>query len=93
MGGASRGAGGQYIVFTLRDGKPTPVYVRTGITDLDYTEVKSGLAVGDSVLMLPSASMIQSQQTLQERMGRNAGLPGQSPAGGAAPAGGGARRP
>ncbi len=93
MGGASRGAGGQFIVFTLKDGKPTPVYIRTGITDLDYTEVKSGLVVGDSVLMLPSASMIQSQQTLQERMGRNAGLPGQSPAGGAAPAGGGARRP
>lgn len=91
--GGGRGAGGQYIVFTLKGGKPTPVYVRTGITDLDYTEVKSGLAVGDSVLMLPSASMIQSQQTLQERMGRNAGLPGQSPAGGAGAAGGGARRP
>lgn len=93
MGGAGRGAGGQYIVFTLKDGKPTPVYVRTGITDLDYTEVKSGLAVGDSVLMLPSASMIQSQQTLQERMGRNAGLPGQSPAAGAGGAGGAVRRP
>lgn len=80
MGGSRRagGAGGRYIVFTLRDGKPTPVYVTTGITDLDYTEVKSGLAVGDSVLMLPSASLIQSQQNLQERMGRNAGLPGQS---------------
>lgn len=80
------GAGGQFIVFVLRSGKPTPVYVRTGITDLDYTEVKSGLTVGDSVLMLPSASLIQSQQDLQERMGRRSGLPGQ---GSATPAGGG----
>ncbi|MBA2291687.1 MAG: efflux RND transporter periplasmic adaptor subunit [Gemmatimonadales bacterium] len=79
------GAGGQFIVFVLRGGKPTPVYIRTGITDLDYTEVKSGLAVGDSVLMLPSASLIQSQKNLQERMGRNAALPGQ---GSATPAGG-----
>ncbi len=80
-GGQSRsrsGASGQYIVFVLRAGKPTPVYVKTGITDLDYTEVKSGLAVGDSVLMLPSASLIQSQKSLQERMGRNSTLPGQS---------------
>ena len=83
---------GRFIVFALRDGKPTPVYVTTGITDLDYTEVKSGLAVGDSVLMLPSASLIQSQRTLQERMGRNAGLPGQAPGAGTQ-TGGAARRP
>lgn len=79
-GGASQDAmfGGRYIVFALRDGKPTPVYVQTGITDLDYSEVKSGLTAQDSVLMLPSASLIQAQQGLQERMSRNSGLPGQS---------------
>ncbi|MEO5825397.1 MAG: efflux RND transporter periplasmic adaptor subunit [Gemmatimonadales bacterium] len=87
-GRTGRSGGGQFIVFVLRAGKPTPVYVKTGITDLDYTEVKAGLAVGDSVLMLPSASLIQSQKNLQERMGRNAALPGQ---GSAAPAAGGRR--
>ncbi len=93
-GGASRGrtsrsgGGGQFIVFVLRAGKPMPVYVKTGITDLDYTEVKAGLVVGDSVLMLPSASLIQSQKSLQERMGRNSALPGQ---GTATPATGGRR--
>lgn len=69
--------GGTYIVFAMREGKPTPVYVRTGITDLDWSEVRSGLVEGDSVMLLPSASLIQAQQGLQERMSRNSGLPGQ----------------
>jgi HlyD family secretion protein len=82
-GGASRRPnndalfGGTYIVFAMREGKPTPVYVRTGITDLDWSEVRSGLVEGDSVMLLPSASLIQAQQGLQERMSRNSGLPGQ----------------
>jgi len=70
--------GGRYIVFTMRGGKPTAVYVQTGITDLDWSEVKSGLTAGDTVLLLPSASLIQAQQGLQDRMSRNSGLPGQS---------------
>jgi HlyD family secretion protein len=81
-GGGGRGgysASGQYVVFVLRDGKPTPVYVRTGLTDLDYTEVKSGVVDGDQVLILPSASLLEAQKALQERMGqRSGGLPGQS---------------
>jgi hypothetical protein len=82
-GGASRRPnndalfGGTYIVFAMREGKPKPVYVRTGITDLDWSEVRSGLVEGDSVMLLPSASLIQAQQGLQERMSRNSGLPGQ----------------
>jgi HlyD family secretion protein len=107
MGGGRGGrgdamSGGKYIVFVLRDGNPTPVYVQTGLTDLDYSEVKSGLNEGDQVLLLPSASLIQGQQNLQNRMkSMSGGLPGQSntsttpsaPAaggrGGAAPAAGG----
>ncbi|MDZ4258689.1 MAG: efflux RND transporter periplasmic adaptor subunit [Gemmatimonadales bacterium] len=86
-GGAGRAStdalfGGTYIVFAVRDGKPTPVYVRTGITDLDWSEVRSGLQEGDSVMLLPSASLIQAQQGLQERMNRNSGLPGQGTGGG-----------
>jgi len=65
--------GGNYIVFVLRDGKPTPVSVRTGLTDLDYSEVISGLTASDSVLVLPSASLVQSQQEFQERIQRVTG--------------------
>ena len=50
-----------------------PVNVRTGLTDLDYSEVMSGVALGDSVLILPSASLIQSQQEFKQRIGNMTG--------------------
>jgi hypothetical protein len=74
----------------MKNGKATPVYIQTGLTDLDYSEVKLGLAEGDSVLLLPSASMIQQQQQLQQRMSQNAGLPGQAKPATTAPGAGGA---
>jgi HlyD family secretion protein len=87
MGGGSGGGSGgmrrnaeptSYIVFTLKNGKPAPVQIRTGLTDLDYTEVVSGLSDKDTVLVLPSASLINAQRDMQQRM-RNitgGGLPG-----------------
>jgi HlyD family secretion protein len=69
---------GNYIVFALRSGKPTPVAIRTGLTDLDYIEVLSGLTDQDTVLVLPSASLLTSQQQSRERMQQmtGGGLPG-----------------
>ncbi len=61
-------AGGRWIVFVSRGGRPAPQWVRTGLTDLDYSEVLSGLAAGDSVYILPSASLVQSQQEFQQRI-------------------------
>jgi HlyD family secretion protein len=86
-GGGGQGGGGfrrntsepsSYIVFTLKKGKPTPVQIRTGLTDLDYIEVVSGLTEQDTVLVLPSASLLNAQRDQQQRM-RNVtggGLPG-----------------
>ncbi|HEX2251530.1 MAG TPA: efflux RND transporter periplasmic adaptor subunit [Gemmatimonadales bacterium] len=77
--GPAAGAGSQYIVFVVRDRRPTPVWIRTGLTDLDYSEVLSGVTVGDSVLVLPSASLVQSQQEMRERFERvtgGGGVPG-----------------
>jgi hypothetical protein len=65
--------GGDYIVFALRSGQPTPVYIRTGLTDLDYSEVTSGLTLQDSVLVLPSASLVQSQQDMKARINQMTG--------------------
>lgn len=65
--------GGNYIVFVMRGGTPTALPVRTGLTDLDYSEVIAGLTVSDTVLVLPSASLIQSQQDFQERISRFTG--------------------
>ena len=71
--------GGNYIVFVKRGGEPTPVPIRTGLTDLDYSEVVSGLQAGDSVLVLPSASLVESQQEAKERINNmtgGGGVPG-----------------
>jgi HlyD family secretion protein len=85
--GAAAGTNGRYIVFVKRGGKVTPVWIRTGLTDLDYSEVLEGLGLGDSVYVLPSASLVQSQQDMKQRMnqitggGAPAGLRQQSTAG------------
>lgn len=84
--------GGRWIVFANRSGRPTPLWVRTGLTDLDYAEVLDGLEPGDSVYLLPSASLVQSQQQFKQRITNMTGggaVPGmqQRP-----PAGGGGTR-
>lgn len=70
--------GGRYIVFVLRDGQPTAVEVQTGLTDLDYSEIRNGLVETDSILILPSASLIEQQEAWRERINRfrGGGLPG-----------------
>jgi HlyD family secretion protein len=76
IGRAARGTdagGGRYIVFVKRNGNPAPVWIRTGLTDLDYSEVLQGVEPGDSVYVLPSASLVQSQQDMQQRMNRVTG--------------------
>jgi HlyD family secretion protein len=83
-GGGGGGAGGlrrsgdvsSYIVFVLKNGKPAPVQIRTGLTDLDYMEVLSGLTEQDTVLVLPSASLVNAQRDMQQRMRNFGGLPG-----------------
>jgi HlyD family secretion protein len=63
----------RYIVFVRRNGQPTPVWIRTGLTDMDYSEVLEGLTASDSVLILPSASLVQSQQDMRDRFNRATG--------------------
>jgi hypothetical protein len=65
--------GGRYIVFVKRPDGPEAVWIRTGLTDLDYSEVIDGLQPSDSVLVLPSASLVQSQREAQERINRVTG--------------------
>jgi HlyD family secretion protein len=77
-GAQTQNDGYPYIVFALRDGTPTPVRIRAGLTDLDYSEVVEGLSESDSVLVLPSASLVRSQERLRDRIRRftGGGLPG-----------------
>ena len=89
--GQAQGEGARYIVFVKKNGQPTPVWIRTGLTDMDYSEVRQGLSESDSVLILPSQSLVQSQQDMKERFNRVTGggaVPGMrqqtQPSGGAA---------
>ena len=58
--------GGEYWVVALRGDRPVPVSVRTGLTDLEYSEIVSGLEPDDRVLLLPSASLYEQQERLQQ---------------------------
>ena len=73
--------GGDYLVFAMRHGTPIALRVRTGVTDLDYAEVVFGLEDDDEVLILPSASLVQAQESFQRRMSGRMGIPGLSQSG------------
>jgi HlyD family secretion protein len=58
--------GGDYWVVALRGNEAVPVAVKIGLTDLEYSEIVAGLEPGDRVLLLPSASLYEQQERLQE---------------------------
>lgn len=89
-GGSDYQFGGNYIVFVKRGADAVPVHIRTGLTDLDFSEVVSGLTAADSVIILPSASLVQSQQEFRERISSfaNQGVPGMRAQTPGAPTGG-----
>jgi HlyD family secretion protein len=72
---ALRLGGGLWVV-AVRDGERVPVTVETGITDLDRVEITAGLAEGDDVLLLPTASLVEIQQQIQNVSSRRGGIPG-----------------
>jgi HlyD family secretion protein len=85
--GGSLGLGGGLWVVAIRDGRELPTPVETGITDLDRVEITRGLAEGDEVLLLPTASLVEIQQQVQDVASRRGGIPGltQQPAPGGPP--------
>jgi len=66
------------VTFVLRNGRATPLHILVGLTDLDYTEVLSGLSERDTVLILPTSGLVndldKQQKKAQTRAG--GGLPG-----------------
>jgi HlyD family secretion protein len=87
--GGALGLGRGLWVVTVKDGRYVPVPVGTGITDLDRVEITGGLTEGDEVLLLPTASLVEIQQQIQDVVSRRGGIPGltqQPAAGGSQPA-------
>ena len=66
-------AGGEFVVFTMRNDTVRVVPVRTGFTDFDYSMVLSGLVAGDSVVILPTAGLLADQERRQEWINRRVG--------------------
>lgn len=76
-GAQGTGAAREGIVFVMRDQRLIPVPVRTGVTDWENIEILSGLEPGDSVALLPTASLLRDQAALLERFQRfRSGVPG-----------------
>jgi HlyD family secretion protein len=70
--------GGNFWVVMDTEGNASPVIrkIRTGITDLDRVEIVEGLEESESVLVLPSSHLVETQQDLQNFLNRRIGIPG-----------------
>lgn len=69
--------GGKFWVVVDNDGVFEFRNVVTGITDLDRVEIIEGLQLTDSVLILPSTHLVETQQQLQNWINRRVGgVPG-----------------
>ncbi len=67
----------EYWVLVMRDYGPEPAWVRTGLSDFEYSAVLTGLKESEQVLLLPSSGLYESQSNLRNWMRRRAGgLPG-----------------
>jgi len=80
-GGGRQGSyrfGGRFWVVARRgEEERVAVPVRTGITDLDRAEIVAGLEEGETVLLLPSSHLMETQQELQSFITRRiGGVPG-----------------
>ncbi len=66
------------VVFVMRGLEIVPVPVQVGVTDWEDIEVVAGLQPGDSVALLPTASLLRDQAQLLERFQRfrGSGVPG-----------------
>jgi HlyD family secretion protein len=73
---SATGLRGSFWVVVDRSGTREPVPIGTGVTDLDRVEITSGLAEGDVVLVLPSSSLLETQERLQNFMRGRGGIPG-----------------
>jgi HlyD family secretion protein len=77
--GGSLSLGRGLWVVALRDRREVPTPVETGITDLDRVEITGGLVEGDAVLLLPTASLVEVQQQIQDFSSRRGAIPGLTP--------------
>jgi HlyD family secretion protein len=84
-GGGRRGDPGGRVVFRAKPGDDADfelVPVETGLRNWELTEIKSGLAEGERVALVPSGGQLRQSADWRDRMQRMRGLPGQTQGGG-----------
>ena len=64
------------FVLLMEKGKLKAVPVTAGVSDLDFTEIKSGLKEGEEVLSVSVSQMMQDREAMKERMRRWTSMPG-----------------
>jgi HlyD family secretion protein len=67
--------GGSYAVYVVRDSEIQAVSIKTGLTDFSNVAVLDGLHETDSVLILPTAGLMASQERWQNWARRRASGP------------------
>ena len=71
------------VVFVMSaEGVLSPRDVVTGVRDWEFTEILEGLVAGDEVVMLPSTSLLSSQEDLRARFAGRSMIPGMGGGGG-----------
>ena len=68
--------GGNYWVLIVKNNTLEPRFVKTGITDLAYSEVINGLTKDEQVLILPSSGLVERQENMQNRLNQRMRPPG-----------------
>jgi HlyD family secretion protein len=89
-GSRSRSSNRPGVVFVPGANGPEPRQVTLGYSDLDFTEVVTGLKAGDQVYLVTAARLLKQQQEQQERMRQR--MQGPVPGMGGQPGGGGGGR-
>lgn len=80
------------LVYVASGTSFVPRVIRAGMSDLDYTEVVSGLQEGEQVLLLTALAMQASRDSALARMRGRGGMPGMTTGSpGGQPGGGGGR--
>jgi hypothetical protein len=68
--------GGDYWVLLVINQELIPKPVKSGITDLEYSQIIDGIKENDQVLILPSSGLIERQERMQERLNQRMSMPG-----------------
>jgi HlyD family secretion protein len=66
--GALAGDGGPGVLFVEKAGAIAAVKVTLGLSDWEYTEVKSGLSGDEQIVLVSAAQQVQAQQQQTDRM-------------------------